>query len=66
MVNIPATTLSASRSTSVSLEVSFTVEVNKVSSIAVMVSSTATGVSFTPVTVIVRVPISIRLPSVKV
>ena len=42
------------------------IDVNGVSSVAVIASSTATGASFTAVTVIVNVPVSVSVPSVTV
>ena len=50
VVKVPATTLSVSPSTSVSLAFRLTVEVKVESSFTVMASSTATGASFTGVT----------------
>ncbi|MNG33418.1 hypothetical protein D3C84_1196630 [compost metagenome] len=55
-----------SPSRSLSLASSWIVELNGTSSVTVMLSLTATGASFTALTVIVRVPMSLRLPSVTV
>ena len=53
-MKVPATTVKGSPSTSVSFASRSMVEVNGVSSIAVIASSTATGASFTGVIVMVR------------
>ncbi|MOA68537.1 hypothetical protein D3C78_1962050 [compost metagenome] len=66
MAKVPATTLRLSPSRSVSLASRSMTELNGVSSVALTASSTATGASFTALTVIVRVPTSVRLPSVTV
>ncbi|MNG37139.1 hypothetical protein D3C84_1243930 [compost metagenome] len=55
-----------SPSRSLSLASSWIVELNGTSSVTVMLSLTATGASFTALTVMVRVPMSVRLPSVTV
>ncbi|MNF15728.1 hypothetical protein D3C80_2184580 [compost metagenome] len=55
-----------SPSRSVSLASRSMTELNGTSSVTVMLSLTATGASFTALTVIVRVPTSVRLPSVTV
>ena len=66
VAKVPATTLRLSPSRSLSLKSRSTVEVNGVSSVTVMLSSTATGASLAGLTVMVRVPTSLRLPSVTV
>ncbi|MNR64487.1 hypothetical protein D3C85_1871520 [compost metagenome] len=66
MAKVPATTLRLSPSRSLSLASRSMLELNGVSSATVMLSLTATGASFTALTVIVRVPTSLRLPSVTV
>ncbi|MNC81169.1 hypothetical protein D3C75_1342140 [compost metagenome] len=63
---MPATTLRLSPSRSLSLASRSMTELNGVSSVTVMLSLTATGASFTALTVMVRVPMSVRLPSVTV
>ncbi|MOA63083.1 hypothetical protein D3C78_1886830 [compost metagenome] len=55
-----------SPSRSLSLASSWMLEVNGTSSVTVMLSSTATGASLAALTVMVRVPTSVRLPSVTV
>ncbi|MNY82125.1 hypothetical protein D3C86_2240530 [compost metagenome] len=55
-----------SPSRSLSLASRSMLELNGTSSVTVMLSLTATGASFTALTVIVRVPTSVRLPSVTV
>ncbi|MOA70325.1 hypothetical protein D3C78_1991220 [compost metagenome] len=66
MAKVPATTLRLSPSRSLSLASRSMLELNGTSSVTVMLSLTATGTSFTALTVIVRVPTSLRLPSVTV
>ncbi|MNL90143.1 hypothetical protein D3C87_2209660 [compost metagenome] len=66
MVKVPATTLRLSPSRSLSLASRSMLELNGTSSVTVMLSLTATGASFTALTVMVRVPMSVRLPSVTV
>ncbi|MNG33417.1 hypothetical protein D3C84_1196620 [compost metagenome] len=55
-----------SPSRSLSLASSWIVELNGTSSVTVMLSLTATGASLAGLTVMVRVPMSLRLPSVTV
>ena len=66
VAKVPAITDRASPSRSVSLASRSMAELNGVSSVAVTASSTATGASFTAVTLIVSVPKSVRAPSVTV
>ncbi|MOA69704.1 hypothetical protein D3C78_1980370 [compost metagenome] len=66
MAKVPATTLRLSPSRSVSLASSWMAELNGTSSVTAMLSLTATGASLAGLTVIVRVPTSVRLPSVTV
>ena len=66
VVKVPATALRL-LSTSVSLAISATVELNGVSSVAVTASSKATGASLTAATVTLTVAeLDVRLPSVVV
>ncbi|MNJ73684.1 hypothetical protein D3C77_705120 [compost metagenome] len=66
VAKVPATTLRLSPSRSLSLASRSMLELNGVSSVAVTASSTATGASLAGLTVMVRVPTSLRLPSVTV
>ncbi|MCY1251732.1 hypothetical protein D9M72_655420 [compost metagenome] len=66
VAKVPAMTDRLSPSRSVSLASRSMLELNGTSSVTVMLSLTATGASFTALTVIVRVPTSVRLPSVTV
>ena len=66
VAKVPATTVKASPSKSVSFSSKSTVDVNAVSSVALIASFTATGASFTGATVIVNWPTSVSVPSVTV
>ncbi|MOA65812.1 hypothetical protein D3C78_1923250 [compost metagenome] len=66
VAKVPAMTDRLSPSRSVSLASRSMLELNGTSSVTVMLSLTATGASFTALTVMVRVPTSVRLPSVTV
>ena len=62
----PAATLSVSPSRSVSFDCSATLPTSTVSSAVLAASSIATGASFTALTVIVRRPTSVAVPSLTV
>ncbi|MCY1561892.1 hypothetical protein D9M68_992100 [compost metagenome] len=66
VANVPGTTVRLSPSRSVSLASRSTMEVNGVSSVTVMLSSTAIGGSLAGVTLMFSVPTSVALPSVTV
>jgi hypothetical protein len=66
VAKVPAVTVNASPSKSVSFASKSMLDVNTVSSVALIASSTATGASLTAATVIVNCPTSVSAPSVTV